>query len=103
MAEINWTDQAIEDIDNIAQFIAQDSPGFARIQVQRFFTRVEILKTQPKLGRMVPEIEEDQLRELIQGNYRIIYKIVDANLIDILTIHHSRRLLKNNPSIGEGA
>ncbi len=101
MVEIRWTDQAIEDIENIAQFIAQDSPRYAKIQAQRFFTGVDILKTQPKLGRMVPEIEEDQLRELIQGNYRIIYKIVNANLVDILTIHHSRRLLRNNPTIGE--
>jgi len=101
MVEINWTDQAIEDIENIAQFIVQDSPRYAKIQVQRFLTRVDILQTQPKLGRIVPEVGEDQLRELIQGNYRIIYRIVTDSLIDILTIHHSRRLLKNNPTFDE--
>lgn len=99
MVRVNWTDQALGDIENIAQFIEKDSAKYANIQVHRFFDKVEILLTHPRAGRIVPEINQDYLRELIQGNYRIIYRIVTDSQIDIITVHHSRRLLSNNPSI----
>ena len=99
MVEVNWTDQALQDIDNIAEFISKDSLKYAQIQVQLFLDRVEALYTQPELGRIVPEIHKKKIRELIVGNYRIVYRIVSSKKIDILTIHHSRRLLTNNPSI----
>jgi len=86
----------LNDIKNIAQFIEKDSLKYARIQVRRFFNKVEILKNHPYAGRIVPEINRDSVRELIQGNYRIIYRIVSETLIDIITIHHSRRLLGND-------
>jgi addiction module RelE/StbE family toxin len=96
MVRVNWTDQALDDVENIANFIEKDSAKYANIQVLRFFDKVKILETHPHTGRIVPEINRDYLRELIQGNYRIIYRIVTDNLIDIITIHHSRRLLGNN-------
>ena len=99
MVRVNWTDQALDDIENIAQFIAKDSLKYANIQVQRFFDKAEILTTHPHAGRIVPEINQNFLRELIQGNYRIIYSIVTDSQIDIITVHHSRRLLSNNPSL----
>jgi len=101
MVDVRWTDQSLEDIENIAEFIAKDSQKYARIQVQRFFERTEILLTHPKSGRVVPEINDEAIRELIQGNYRIIYRIVSRNHIDIITIHHSRRLLSNPPLFEE--
>jgi len=99
MVEVNWTNQAIEDINNIAEFIAKDSAKYAQIQVKRFFDRAEVLTHQPKSGRIVPEISQTGIRELIQGNYRIIYRIVSSRRVDVLTVHHSRRLLRNNPGI----
>ena len=99
MAEISWTDQALQDIDNIAEFISKDSFKYAKIQSRLFFDRVEALYSQPELGRIVPEIHKKKIRELIVGNYRLVYRIVSSKKIDILTIHHSRRLLTNNPSI----
>jgi len=99
MVEINWTKDAIEDANQIAIFISQSSSKYARIQIERFFERTIILETFPKSGRIVPEINDLKIRELIIGNYRIIYKIVSKKSIDILTIHLSQRLLKNNPNI----
>lgn len=99
MAQINWTDQALKDIDNIAEFISKDSLKYAKIQTQIFFERVESLFTQPELGRVVPELQKKKILELIVGNYRIVYRIISLKRIDILTIHHSRRLLTNNPTI----
>lgn len=96
MVKIIWSDRSIEDINNIAEFIAKDSTKYAKIQVQRFFDRIEILIAHPYAGRIVPEINDKTIRELIIGNYRIIYRIVSEYQIDILTVHHSRRLLSNN-------
>ena len=97
MVEVKWTDQALDDIENIAEFIAKDSMKFAKVQTLRFFKSVEILEELPRAGRMVPELNIEELRELIQGNYRIIYQIISKNRIDIITVHLSRRLLSNNP------
>ena len=97
MVEIKWTFQSVDDIENIAEFISKDSERYAQIQIQRFFEAVEILETNPRLGRVVPEFNSEIIRELILGNYRIIYHIVSESLIDILTVHHSKRLLSNNP------
>jgi toxin ParE1/3/4 len=93
MVRISWTDQALNDIDNIANFIEKDSLKYAKIQVNRFFEKVKVLKTHPHAGRIIPEINRENFRELIQGNYRIIYQIVSATQINILTIHHSRKIL----------
>ena len=97
MVEIKWTKQSIKDIDNIASFIAQDSEKYASIQTLRFFESVKILESQTEIGRIVPEIGKSNIRELIEGNYRIIYLIKSSSRIDILTIHHSKRLISNNP------
>jgi plasmid stabilization system protein ParE len=52
-------------------------------------SRTHILKSHPQAGRVVPEIESEEIRELIEGSYRIIYKVVSNSNVDILTIHHS--------------
>jgi addiction module RelE/StbE family toxin len=98
MVEVRWTDQALSDIENIAEFISKDSFKYAEIQVQRFFSKVDVLISHPHSGRIVPETNNKLIRELIQGNYRIIYKIISVNQIDILTVHNSRKLLINNPA-----
>jgi addiction module RelE/StbE family toxin len=95
--EIKWTTLALEDIENIANFIAKDSKYYASLQIERFFERVEILRTQPNFGKPVPEVGSKTIRQLVEGNYRIIYKILSAKRVDILTIHHQSRLLSNNP------
>lgn len=97
MVEVNWTDQSLEEIKSIAEFIAKDSPRYAEIQVERFFNRTEILHNNPHAGRIVPEVNDETIRELILGNYRIIYRIVSVKRIDILSVHHSMRRLESNP------
>lgn len=94
MVKISWTFQAKGDLINIADFIALDSKKYAKIQINRIRERVSILQTHPKSGRIVPEIESPNIRELILGNYRIIYLLKNTNNIQIITIHHSARKLK---------
>ncbi|MEI8047688.1 MAG: type II toxin-antitoxin system RelE/ParE family toxin [Bacteroidota bacterium] len=76
MARLNWTEQSIDDLLNIAEFISKDSVKYAVIQIRRIRERARILKTQPFLGRIVPEMNNDSTRELILGNYQIIYKFI---------------------------
>jgi addiction module RelE/StbE family toxin len=91
MVQINWTIQAKDDLKAIAEYISKDSKQYAKLQVIRLKNRTSILKTQIRAGKIVTEISRENIRELIEGSYRIIYKIVEDNQIDILTIHHSAR------------
>ncbi|SHJ73920.1 addiction module toxin, RelE/StbE family [Reichenbachiella agariperforans] len=93
MVKINWTPQSKNDLIAIADFIAQNSVKYARIQVQRIRERVRQLATFPNSGRIVPELNIPRIREVILGNYRIIYITATDERIDILTIHHSAKLL----------
>lgn len=97
MVQINWTLQAKDDLKNIAEFISKDSVQYAKLQVVRIKAKTNILKLHNYLGKMVLEVGNKRIRELIEGNYRIIYKIVSENQIDILTIHHSARDLTKRP------
>jgi addiction module RelE/StbE family toxin len=91
MVQINWTLQAKNDLKDIADFISKDSVNYARLQVLRIRERTNVLKIQAFIGKVVPEIDNYNIRQLIEGNYRIIYKVVSKQRIDILTIHHSAR------------
>lgn len=109
MVRLIWTKFARQDLKGIAEYIARDSVNYARIQVQRITIKTKVLKLQPYSGRIVPEVNEENVRELIEGNYRIIYEIVDDHRIDILTIHHSSRdlnrrkfLLNTKPILADG-
>jgi len=92
MAEVRWTLQATDDLDSIAQFIAKDSPQYARLFVSDVFQAVERLSDFPKSGRIVPELNDPVVREVILGNYRLVYRF-KAKLIELLTIYHGARLL----------
>jgi len=93
MVKVIWTDNAISNLDEIGNYIAQNSERYAAITVQKLFEAVDILEQHPKSGRMVPEFENENIRELIRGNYRIIYEIVDEFRIDITSILHGAKLL----------
>ncbi|MEN9522372.1 MAG: hypothetical protein RL065_749 [Bacteroidota bacterium] len=96
MVEIKWTDFALNDLDEIGNYIALDSPRYASITVSELFNAPTILKKSSQVGRVVPEIGKEEFRELIKGNYHIVYKIISTTRIDILTVHHSKRLLSNH-------
>ncbi len=95
MVEINWTNAALSDLNEIGEYIAKDSIRYAELTVSTLYDAVEILKGQPFLGNMVEEFRMESLRQLIKGDYRIIYRIVNKARIDILTVHHCSRLIHN--------
>lgn len=83
---------AIEKASEIADYIAKDKPSAAEEWLNTLFAKVERLEVSPKIGRKVPEINNESFRELIYGNYRIIYRIAKDDLA-ILTINHGKQLL----------
>lgn len=91
MVQINWTRQAVENLRNIYEFISADSVYYAKRQISKIKIRTRSLKDFPRIGRIVPEFNDRDIRELIEGRYRIVYKIIDQSTIDILTIHHSSK------------
>jgi addiction module RelE/StbE family toxin len=96
MVQIKWTRQSIKDLSDIFEYISIDSKKYAKRQIVRIKVRPQILKTNAEAGRIVPELPRDDFRELIEGNYRIIYKILNDKRVDILTVHHSSRDLSRS-------
>ena len=70
--KIIWSPLAIDRASEIAEYIAQDKPSAAENWIDTVFSKIEQLKYSPEISRFVPEIKNNQFRELIYGNYRII-------------------------------
>lgn len=96
MTPLIWTRRAIEDVQSIKQFIAQDSPHYAELITQRLIASVERLPALPQSGRIVPEIDDPAVREVIQGSYRIVYRLIHEE-IHVVTVHHAARLFRLEP------
>ena len=88
--KILWTEPAIEDLRNLHGYIAKDSKEFASTFVGKIILSVDKLTDFPRLGRMVPEADQEAIRELLYHNYRIVYRVKN-DLIEILTVVHGRR------------
>jgi len=93
MVNIIWTEYAIEDLRLIHEYISKDSKRYADRLVEKIIERVDQLENFIKSGRVVPEFNSEAIRELIEGNYRIVYKI-SPNQIAIIRFHHAARQLK---------
>jgi len=91
-ARIVWAQRALEDLTQIAAFIAQDSPHFAAVTASRIVGLVEQAAVFPRSGRVVPEYADPRLRELFWRRYRVIYKVEAERVIVIAVIHASQLL-----------
>ena len=85
MTPIRWSPQAADDLEAVRDFIARDSDHYAKLVVQRIVAAIELLATSPQMGRVVPELRNRDLRELIVGAYRIIYRH-RRDVVEIVTI-----------------
>lgn len=92
--KIIWSPLSIDRIVEIAEFIAEDKPGASVKWADSIFGSVERLIEFPESGRIVPEIGRKEIREILLGNYRIIYRI-EYELISVLTVRHGKQLLSN--------
>lgn len=90
-----WTDTAQRHLDSIFQYIANDSKHYALKTIEVITRRSVQIGTFPLSGKIVPEIDIEHIREVIEGNYRIIYQ-VGANQIDVLAVLHSAQEILRN-------
>lgn len=89
--EIGWSQQALDDLVGIRDFIARTSPRFAEVTASRLLESVERLIDFPESGRVVPELGEPTVREVIHGAYRIIYEVQAPARITVLTVFRGTR------------
>jgi plasmid stabilization system protein ParE len=87
-----WAPLALERAAEIARYIAADRSAAAARWIDRLVQIAATLGPQPRRGRRVPELDRDDLREVLHGEYRMIYR-VDARRVAILTVRHGRRQL----------
>lgn len=90
---VKWTDHAKAQLRHIHDYIAQDSPIYAKRVADGLVRKTLGLDQLPRIGRVVPELNEDAVREIPAYSYRILYEIKPEH-IDVLAVIHKRRDLK---------
>jgi len=92
---VHWTQNALRHLRAIHDYIAQNSVRYAQRTVDQITRRSEQLERFPHSGSVVPEYEEEAIREVVEASYRIIYR-VEADRVDILAVVHGARQLPPN-------
>jgi plasmid stabilization system protein ParE len=87
-----WSDPAKADLHSIHDFIAHDSTHYAKKVTQDIVAKSDVLNELPRMGRVVPEINNDAIRELSLYSYRILYEIRDHGVFVLAVIHRRREL-----------
>jgi toxin ParE1/3/4 len=86
------TEQALEDLEEIENYVSKSSVKIGRTLILKFFDKFELIASFPEMGRIVPEFKNTSLREIFQSKYRIIYHVTDQN-VEILRIIHGSKLI----------
>jgi len=94
MAEIVWSSPAEDDMKMIHDYISMDSEFHASKVIDRIYACTYVLQEHIRVGKVVQELKNPLIRELREGYYRIIYKVESEELISILRVYHSARILK---------
>lgn len=89
--DIIWSPAALEDVESLAEYLARDSEFYARSVVNKVLHTARRLREFPASGRIVPELEDANIRERFVYSYRLIYR-VESNKITIVAIVHGKRL-----------
>ncbi len=97
MVKVVWSDDAVADLESIVEYIAQGSEYYAAVFTEKVLKAVEKLGAFPRIGRIVPEYNRGDLRELIFQNYRIIYKVEPERVAIVTIVHASRDLMRWYP------
>jgi toxin ParE1/3/4 len=90
--KVKWTKPALEDLEQIADYIALDSAYYAAAFVRQMRDAARSLKQFARRGRVVPELSDPTIRELLIGNYRLLYQLRKSDALVIALIHGARDL-----------
>ena len=92
MATLTWRPEALKDLERIEAYFKELAPNYASTIVRELLERSEALLSFPRMGRMVPEVGDEALRELIHLGFRIMYVLEpESDSVVILTVLHSTR------------
>ena len=94
MASVRWTVGAWEDLRGLVSFVGRYSEMYGGALAARIVLAVDTLEIHPMLGRMVPEYEEEDVREIIVGNYRVVYLLAGSDIGIVAIIHGSRNIIR---------
>ena len=94
MAEIVWTEPALDDLEKIAEYIALDKLSAAQVLVQKVITRVDTLSQSPNSGRKVPELSPSKYKEVIVGPCRVFYRVSEGTVYILHVMRVERELRK---------
>ena len=94
---IEWTEPAISDLEGIRDYIGRDSKYYASRFIGKIIEAVERLIHFPGMGRIVPEAEEENIRELLFHNYRIMYRTETQSILVLTVIHAARDISLKEP------
>ncbi len=92
--KIRWSSKAASNFEEICDYIAKDSEVYATLFAKKINAAVKSIPQFPKAGRIVPEYGDENIREKIYENYRIIYRI-KGEIVEIAAINHSSKPLEN--------
>jgi len=92
--KVIWSLRALQDVEHIRDYIAQDSPAYAQPFIERLLYATRHLPQFPQSGRTMPEANNPDIREVIYQGYRIIYR-QGADAIEIVMVVHGSRDLSN--------
>lgn len=90
--KVVWTDRAKQRLRELQDYLANDTPSLAPLIIKRLILRSRQLETLTHVGRSVPEYQHDDVRELLDRPYRIIYRVL-PDRVEVLTVRHYRQLL----------
>jgi len=91
MTHIVWTEPAIADLDGIHDYISRDSEIYADSVVLEIVEAAERLGSYPESGRVVPEVGEGSIREIIVGGYRVIHEVASDHILMLTVLHAARQ------------
>jgi len=96
VTRVHWSPEALEDLEAIQEYIGRDAPSYAQVLVHRIISAVDRLNSFPIMGRVVPEVGRQEVRELIVGAFRVVYRYRNEE-VEIVTVFRASRLFPGIP------
>jgi toxin ParE1/3/4 len=92
--KVVWSPEAIEDLESITEYIGRDSEFYARAVATRIVELTRSIGSLPLLGRVVPELGDESIRERFVYSYRVVYRVEEGRVL-VVAVIHGKRLIEN--------
>jgi len=93
--EIVWTETGLDTLEEISDYIGEDSPINADRFIKEIYGKADLLAGSPRIGHTPPEIEKSDILQILHGEYKILYRIdIDTDTVSILAVIHGKRDFK---------